>query len=220
MAQCSYCNNKGFFLTVSNDGLCKICAPSVSMVVNQLVRIIKESNDLVESTKNFKTKIGRLDIIETHLQTLDKDYYSKGIKVLSTPPQEILHEVRAKRVEAIEEEALLQTQKSMDKAHLAKTATTKINNANKALLTLKQFQDEYEYTSKELSVSIIKYIHQTEYEDLLIKAEKEEFKGNKKKAIDRYQDVLFFLMKDDIDDDIQAVEIMALENKIEELSKE
>ncbi len=51
----------------------------------------------------------------------------------------------------------------------------------------------------------------------LSKAEKAEFKGQKKKALDAYLDALFVIRKDSIDDSHQQKEIDAIEEKIRSL---
>ena len=48
-------------------------------------------------------------------------------------------------------------------------------------------------------------------------ARKAEFKGNVKKAIDQYQEALFFIRNDDIDDTQQRFEINEIETKLTEL---
>ncbi|UQZ87880.1 hypothetical protein C4J81_01060 [Deltaproteobacteria bacterium Smac51] len=50
-------------------------------------------------------------------------------------------------------------------------------------------------------------------------AEKHEFKGNRAKALNSYQDALWGLLNDDIDDSLQADKIESLKAKIDELKK-
>lgn len=49
MAQCKMCGRKGFFLSVSANGLCKSCEPIVVMDVQQRGRIINDCMKLVSS---------------------------------------------------------------------------------------------------------------------------------------------------------------------------
>lgn len=60
-------------------------------------------------------------------------------------------------------------------------------------------------------------IHRVKIEGFLGAARKAEFKGNMKKAVDPYQEALFFLSNDDVDDAGQAEEIGRIEAKIQEL---
>lgn len=108
----------------------------------------------------------------------------------------------------------------MDKSRLSKTITTKVNNANKALEILKEaLTDQYvdKHKIQDSVLFIKKYIHTEELKALELTAERFEFKGNLKKALDSYQDVLFFLKKDEIDDAQQKTDLNRIENKIEQL---
>lgn len=200
MAQCKYCNKKGIFLLVSKDGLCKKCEPGVVMAVNRHVEIITESGKIVKKTKNFKTKLGRLDTIKDNLLHL-QEYEEKGINVIKQSTDNLLNDIEADRVNAINEEALLQITKHMDKSKLAKTVTTKVNNANKALLVIKQFGDEYGYENKEKASEILYYINDVQLEEYIEKGDKEQFKGNRKKARDFYMEALFFISKNEVSND-------------------
>lgn len=216
MAECLYCNKKSIFLSVSKRGLCNKCEPPVLNAINRHLEIIQESADLVDNSKVFKTRMGRVNDIINNLVALRDGYSIKGIDVGFDPNEKIdvFEEIRSN---IINEEAHLKTQDFLQKASLAKTLNSKINNANKTILFLKSLEDDYGYSNKELGSRVFKFIHDAEYTDLLTKAEKEEFKGNNKKAIDRYQDVLFFLKKDEIDDSEQRTDINYIENKINSL---
>ncbi|MFD1206685.1 hypothetical protein ACFQ38_16430 [Sporosarcina contaminans] len=217
MAQCTYCNKKGFFLKLSNLGLCMQCEGPVKIAINRHIEIIQESAELVDNSKVFGTRMGRLDTIIDNLNVLQEEYVSKGI-VLPFDIQNQKDKMESLKIQIIDEEAHKKTEDFLRKAGLAKTLNTKINNANKALLFLKELQDDYGYVNETLGIEVIQFIHDSEYQDLLLKAEKEEFKENYKKAIDRYKDVLFFLRKDDIDDSLQQDKISFVENKIDSLS--
>lgn len=59
--------------------------------------------------------------------------------------------------------------------------------------------------------------HQLQLNTYIETAEKAEFKGSKKKAIDQYLEALYFLKTDDIDDKLQKDQIEEIETKIAEL---
>jgi hypothetical protein len=105
------------------------------------------------------------------------------------------------------------------KAQIAPTTKARVNAAAKGLLALREIACEFgsvpliEATAKQLRA----YSHQTELRDHIAQAEKAEFKGNFKKAVDRYQDALFFLRQDHIPDVDPANTIARLEQKITEL---
>jgi hypothetical protein len=64
------------------------------------------------------------------------------------------------------------------------------------------------------------YMDKARLDNELEKAEKAEFKGQKKKALDAYLDALFLIRKDSIDDAKQQKEISQIELKIRELGGE
>jgi hypothetical protein len=218
VAKCKYCSKSGFFFKVSKEGLCKNCEPVVITSVNRHVEIIQESNDIIEKTKKFETKMSRYGTMIYNLKQLNEEYHSKGIEVVNIEPKKLLQEVKFERKKSIEEEALIRIEKAMDKAEFATTINAKLNNANKALLILKEFNNEYKYENAQKEQEIKHYIYQSQLDNLINKAEKEEFKGNVKKTLEKYLETLYFVKNDEYNDteDIEKY----LEEKIEKLKLE
>ncbi len=83
-------------------------------------------------------------------------------------------------------------------------------------------KDDYIRVEKaaELEAKIKLYISIAEYEENKIKAERFEFKNNDKKALDVYQNILFALTHDDVDDALQRGLIDEVEAKIRFLQEE
>ena len=63
MAQCKFCGNKGFLLGVDKNGLCKRCAPAVIEQIAQSYRVINESNEIINKSKQTATRLSRCDTI-------------------------------------------------------------------------------------------------------------------------------------------------------------
>lgn len=215
MARCNYCGKKGIFLTVSKRGLCKGCEPIVLSAINRHIDIIDESINIIVNTENFKTRINRINTVRENLDILDEEYLSKGVDIGNFRIDDMRNYLERMFNTAIEEEALKQVQKHMDKASLVKTATAKINNANKALLVLKEFYDDYGYIHHNKTEEINFFIYESQLNDYVQKAEKEEFKGNNKKALDAYLDALFFVENEHISN--RQGTIQNLNNKINEI---
>ncbi|MEK4085655.1 hypothetical protein [Psychrobacillus sp. FSL K6-1415] len=218
MAQCMYCNKKSIFLTIDKNKSCKSCSPFIQQAVTNHLRIIKESKELVEKSKNYKTRIGRIDDILDHLNYL-KDYANKGYQLTGDIDANIIKYLSLKE-KMINKFANITVTECLQKADLAKTLNSKLNNANKAILFLEEMKKQYDFKDSTMLGKIKEYTHLVEYKDLYEKAEKEEFKGNSKKAIDKYMDVLFFLKKDDIDDNLQSKDINMIEEKIKGLQQQ
>jgi len=86
MAQCKMCGRKGFFLSVSKDGLCKSCESIVVMDIQQRGRIINDCIKLVNESKNMNTQLSRYDLLKEHVQAL-LEYEHKRIPTISPPLQ-------------------------------------------------------------------------------------------------------------------------------------
>lgn len=197
LALCKYCGNKGLFLKVSRDGLCKKCEPGVIFAVHRHVEIIKESDEIISKSNNFKTIMSRYDVIKDNILKL-QEYETLGISVINQSTNELLKNNENDRWKAIEKEVDNLVTKHMDKATLAKTVSTKINNANKALLVIKEFDDKYGYRSEEKASKILFFINDSQLNDYIEKGDKEQFKGNNKKAINYYMEALFFISRNEV----------------------
>lgn len=217
VAQCKYCGKKGLFLRVNNIGLCDRCNGPVMMSIQSIVRVIDESIDLIETSKNFKTRLSRIDVTIKNHQTLYTEYWCRGIQIFNKNPLLAINELNHKRKLIIEDEIYNLVEKHLDKAKRAATLNTKLSNGHKALDELLKFKQEFDYEDKVLESKIHVFLHKTQYDELVLKAEKEEFKGNSKKAIDQYQEALFFLKNDGIPDNEQAELIAELESRISRL---
>ncbi len=59
MAKCKYCGRSGLMLSVTREGLCKGCAPIVVMDVQQRVRIMKDSLELIEKSARLEIRLSK-----------------------------------------------------------------------------------------------------------------------------------------------------------------
>lgn len=102
MGQCKYCGKKGFFLSVDKDGLCRNCAPALLMQVQQSIRVIKESEDIINRSKLIDTRISRCDTILVHLKRLI-ELEQKGIPTLNILPSKLFQQVTNERNKILSE---------------------------------------------------------------------------------------------------------------------
>lgn len=96
MSQCKYCGRAGFFLRVSNMGMCQNCHSFVTMNMTTLAKQINESVAIMKKTKNPETFISRLDFIIENYQKLT-EYERMGIIVNQTKPSLMLKEMTKSR---------------------------------------------------------------------------------------------------------------------------
>jgi len=219
MAQCKMCERKGIFLSVSENGLCKSCESIVVMNIQQRVRIINDCIKLVNESKNMSTQLSRYDLLREHAQAL-LEYEHKGIPTINPSPSQFLSEYTTNRDQIVLEGITAEVEKALAKAEIATTPRTSINEANKALLKIREGKKELNDQAKldQLEARIRHFSHEKQLNEYLEAARKAEFKGEKKKALDRYKEALYFLRSDDIDDSLQAEKIGEIEAKISELS--
>jgi len=213
------CGRKGILLSLSTNGLCKSCNPIVVMDIQQRGRIINDCLKLVIESKNMKTRLSRCDLLLEHAQALLK-YENKGIPTISPPPSHLVIEYAAARDEIVLEAVTAEVENALAKAEIAATPRTSINEANKALLKIREARKEVRGQAKldEIEARIQRFSHETQLNAYLEAARKAEFKGQKKKALDQYQEALYFLRSDKIDDSLQAEKIREIEAKISKLS--
>lgn len=182
------------------------------IIKTRKMEIIYESYKLAENSPHYGTRISRIDVAITMVQELILEYP----KILELA--KLLQEFTTLKGQIHAEEIQKKVQSFMDKAVLCKTINGKISNANKALVLLNEAKrNEFlkKRTIHESIAAVNKFIYEEELRDYKLKAERFEFKGETKKAISAYQDALFYLKKDDIDDSQQSVEIAEVEAKIQ-----
>ncbi|MBA7567589.1 hypothetical protein ES708_09304 [subsurface metagenome] len=131
-----------------------------------------------------------------------------------------MSEYTIKRDQIISESVTAEVEKALARAEIAATPRTSINEANKALLKIREGKKELNDKEKldQLEDRIRHFSHEKQLNEYLEAARKAEFKGKIKKALDQYQEALYFLRGDDIDDSLQVEKIGEIEAKISELS--
>jgi len=188
------------------------------MEITQRKRIIDDSVKLAREGKTFATRLSRCDLLLEHMEFL-LQYEEKGIPTLSPPPSTAIVEFKSYREELVLEEARKAVDKAKAKANVASTSTAKHNALGSGLLKAQEIMKNSSNPSagQEIESELKSLMHKVKLDGFLDAARKAEFKGNKKKAIDQYQEALFFIRNDDIPDDRQSKEIEEIESKLKEL---
>ena len=89
MPKCKWCGEKGFFLSLSNNGLCKSCDFMIVTDFKARERVMVESTRLINSSKNPQTRLTRINVMREHLTALLK-YEEKDITTTVPSPSELL----------------------------------------------------------------------------------------------------------------------------------
>ena len=183
MAKCKWCDKSGLFFSVNNMGLCKNCAPAVTMEVTNKQRIIKESLELVEKSKKLDTKLHRFDLAIEKLRELEK-YELRGISFFAEPPSQICRELMGKKDEVIVAGLEEELQKAEKKAEAAATTKTAVNALTKVLENAAEMKpqaiDPAPIANMELDIRA--KLDSLKYQGFLEEAKKAEFKNQKKEG--------------------------------------
>lgn len=216
MAQCKLCDRSGWFLSLGNNSLCQHCEPFFQLDVRQRGRIIQESQDIIEQSRNLDTKLSRIQLLLDHLRALQK-YEERSITTIRPAPSEAIRIYVLRRQQEVAKHAELAHDDAISKAEVGGSGKAKIACLTKGLLKLKDLS-QYEPTNlARLTRSLQEQIAKVTMADYLGKARKAEFKGQTKKALEQYYEALYFLKHDDVDDRIQADHIKLLEDQIMKL---
>ena len=218
MSQCKRCGKKGFFLSLHPNGLCNECNTIVVLDVYERTRCIEACMKVIDKSKNVNTRLSRCDVVLEHAEAL-LEYEQKGIPTIDPYPSSLIVEVRKNRDEIIIESVNAKVEKALTKVELSTSPKTSRTAANKALLEIREGRNELKDASllDSLEKRIKKSVHAIHLESYLEAARKAEFKGQKKRALDQYQEALYFLRMDEIDDLLQSEKIKEIESRIQEL---
>ena len=182
-------------------------------------RVLENSMKLAREGKTFDTRLSRCDLTIEHAEYLVK-FERKEVPTVSPSPSAILTEYRALRTQFILEEANKIAENALEKASVASSPKVKERALTAGVLKLLEIARTLEDSSRVtlLEQQLRRKIHQVTLEGYLESARKAEFKGNVKKAIDQYQEALFFIQNDDVDDTEQYAEIREIKDKLKQLT--
>lgn len=157
MAKCLNCGKKGLFLKTSKAGLCNKCHDMVVFDVKRDLEILDDSIRLINDSKNFDTRMGR---IETAVDVCNRlnEYWSKGVRFFQPDPVFTIEKLEEEKPKIIDEEINKRVHKHLDKAESVKTTKAKENNAEKALHELESFERDYGYSNDKLRNQIEDFI--------------------------------------------------------------
>jgi hypothetical protein len=218
MATCKWCGRSGWLLSISANGMCDTCEATEVPSIVRKVQIIQESQSLVESGKSFKARVDRCDDIIRIAEKLIP-YELKGITVVEPPAAELKAGYELERRKIVTEHFQAEVQRILKRAELMGTPQSMVTEATKALLKIGEAREEFGVDDPILDESehlTRHFIHKTQLSGYLQEAEKAEFKGNREKALDQYQEALFFLTTEGVNDGLRTVHEGEIESKIRE----
>lgn len=130
MSTCKWCSNSGFFLFTDSDGLCKKCSFKIRVEANSKLRVIKDSEKLIEKTKKIETLISSSELMIKYLSDFLK-YEEKGINVFSRSIKETIEGSCNETDDKIYSLLYPEFDKNIEKINQLKSINAKVNQANK-----------------------------------------------------------------------------------------
>ena len=219
MPTCNWCGRSGIFLHINNNGLCQNCNPFIKLDIQNRIRILSDSLELVKTTKKLDTLILRLNLILEHSQSLSK-YEEKGIPTIQPPPSKVYQDFQLNYDNIIIERIEIDLQEKLKNLDIPSVSPrVKLNQLSKILTQINDIEPKLHNPEiiNPMRQKISSQINQIQLNSYLEDAEKAEFKGKKKIALDNYYEALYFLQHDKIDDSLQQSDILRIKSKILEL---
>lgn len=135
MARCKWCNKKGLFLSLNQNGVCESCQTEIESEINKTERLIRYSMKLIESSDKKDLQISRSkDIIENARRLLK--YERKCIPTIDPPPSKIIKEYITMHDTYIIESMPEKVNEALSKAESALKPYTNIYRVNEALANI------------------------------------------------------------------------------------
>ena len=186
-------------------------------IYDRHMQVIGESLGFVKTSKNMDTRISRMDVAISTLESLITRF--DEIQELKDWHAALVDFHRP----ALHKERLETTiEKHMIRARAVTTLKSKISNAEKALIEVESaYSDPYvdKKAVDHYKQAINQFLTDVQVNDCAEKARKYEFKGNYDKAADAYLDALFHIKNDAVPDELQADQILEIERMANELRK-
>jgi len=200
--------------------LCNNCVNRIKFDIEQRLRIIRDSNEIVRKSKNIETIISRSNLAIDHLNELSEfDKY----ELVETNFASFAEAFSMMKEELILNRLKVNYETIKEKLLTLSTTNAKVNQLNKLKVEVQKYYPlikNYEGDVNHFLHVIEKEISKVKNDELLDKARKNEFKGNKKKALDYYYEALYSLKTDKIDDQEQLNQIYDIQRKITDLGGE
>lgn len=89
MPICKWCDKKGLFLQLTNNGLCKECEPVLAKIILEKAKIFQESIIELDNYISARRGLNIIDKIKNALSSL-KQFEVKGIPTITPLPSELL----------------------------------------------------------------------------------------------------------------------------------
>lgn len=222
MATCSYCARSGLFLGVSQRRLCNTCEERVSAYEQVIFSSIRGHQAQMDSARAPAQAFMLAGAIRQTAAPL-LELQTRGIALSGDYDLQHFVDNCQDQAESVATNILIDRLSAARlKASVAVTHKARVKEYSKVLLDIETARPSFRNRASldRIKAEASEELNAAQLEELLEKAHKAEFKGQRAKALDAYRDALYFLQHDDIDDAQQRNWIELVEKKISEFSAE
>lgn len=145
---------------------------------------------------------------------------SRGVRVVIDPPSATYrHRIEGMRHQIVEETLSREASKTQSLVSTGTTHKQRVAALNKLLFQVRQCRAMAPGSAvvAKIESDVLQGLHYYQLASLIEPAQRAEFKGQRKKAVDLYYEALYFLRHDDEDDSVQPGQIAEIEAKIRQL---
>lgn len=218
MPQCASCKRSGILIALNRNNVCRDCAPQVGFEIQDLIRQANLCLDRASSSAKGSQAVAWMS---QHIETVRKlaDLNARGIDTGVRNLDKQISDALLERDRALirmSKEAVDKAVTKVETSASAKSKATALSSAivkiveNKNLLTKAGGLDALERETRER-------LRQVQLDGFLEAAQKAEFMGQMKKALDQLREALYFIKTDQVDDAQQSGVIQVIQAKIDEL---
>lgn len=225
-APCPMCGKKTGLLRKRDaaTGLCEYCLPQAQTDVAPRAKRIMSSSAIMDRSTSLNTVLSRCDLCLDDLTYIRDTYESRGIPIIQPSTDELMRTIAGGRDEAVTTAAEAIAAKASAKEEAAATAKSRATALRSGASSLAELRVKLERSPlgcpqvvMDLQQDLQFRSQRAELNGHLEAARKAEAMGEAKKALRAYQEAVFFLRNDQVDDALQREEIDGLNAKIAEL---
>lgn len=189
-----------------------------SSLLSAAWRNIQKQSEVADSASNPESHFDVFHLCQEYLATADEALRSSSL------PSEKRNSIRAgqERVRALQKHHLLTWARDSSRsltyeAQQRARTSERIEAANRALHCLESALQFYPHETElhESSVAIREFIASVKVAHWVELAERSAFKGHYRRAIDRYQDALFYLNRESVKEEVKAASSERIGREIE-----
>lgn len=189
---------------------------------NSMARVVNESLELIYNTKNVETLKSRVSVAESYLTQM-AEIEAQGYTFSDKPSSYVLsnlHNVANERIEILIRKEFDDLTIKKDAYPSVKSAISAISKTMQKIITLRQSlftsgrnHDSISCNIDSIMVKLKTFIFEGKLKELIEKADKEELKGNIKKAKDFYLEALHLFKTEGADVSKYTKELRLIEDK-------